>query len=95
LIARFGLLCWLDNVEIPRLDRVADEKAKARFGHIIRVLAELEADTVFLHFSPAAQVYFNDRYDAHDRRVNEETHSGKQSHLSKYRGLLPKLAGLL
>jgi hypothetical protein len=50
---------------------------------------------IFLHFTPDAQGRFNDWYDAHDKKVSQEENPGKQSHLSKYRGLLPKLAGLL
>jgi len=95
MIARFGLLCWPDTVTIPRVDRSADEQAKDRFRKVIRTLAELKAETVFLHFAPDAQNRFNDWYDVHDRKVNQEENPGKQSHLSKYRGLLPKLAGLL
>ena len=95
MIARFGLLCWPDSVVIPRVDRVADEQAKERFRGVIRILAELKAEAIFLHFSGDAQARFNEWYDLHDQKVNREAHTGKQSHLSKYRGLLPKLAGLL
>jgi hypothetical protein len=95
MIARFGLLVWPDDTLIPLIDRTVDMIAKARFRSTIRTLAELKSESICLHFSPEAQPRFNDWLASHVVKVNQETNAGKQSHLSKYKGLLPKLAGLL
>jgi len=95
LIPRFGLMVWPDAVPGVRIDRPADSAAKERFRKVIRTIGEMKAESIALHFDGPAQSRFNDWYDALDRDVAAETHPGRQSHLSKYRGLLTKLAGLL
>jgi len=95
MLARFGALVWPDDSVIPSIDRAANSEAKDRFRRTIRVLSELRAESVALHFSTDAQQRFNDWLSGHVSKVNKETNAAKQSHLSKYRGLLPKLAGLL
>jgi hypothetical protein len=94
MLARFGLLVWPDDTTLPLVDRIVNSDAKDRFRRIIRRLAELRPESVRLHFSPEAQVKFNDWLAGHILKTNREANVGKQSHLSKYRGLLPKLAGL-
>jgi len=95
-IPRFGLLVWPDDNPISSIvDQGADEGAKHRFKSVSRRLAELPAETIRMHFDAQAQPIFIAWLGELDKKIDGETHNGKRSHLSKYKGLLPKLAGLL
>jgi putative DNA primase/helicase len=48
-----------------------------------------------MHFDPEAQQLFDAWESAHNQKIDQERNTGKQSHLSKYKGALPKLAALL
>jgi len=50
---------------------------------------------VFIHFSPEAQPVFDNWHVNFNRKAHDAENSGEKSHLSKYRGTLPKLAALL
>jgi hypothetical protein len=93
-IPRFGLLVWPDDAEFQFVDRQVDETAKQAFRKLLRSLSEMKAESIGLHFSPDAQKRFNSWFIGHEGRVASEISRGKQSHLAKYTGLLPKLAGL-
>jgi hypothetical protein len=95
LIPRFHFLIWPDKQRRKPVDRAADEKAKDRFAQIINTLSTLRAEAIELHFDEPAQVAFNAWLDALEDKINNEKNPGKQSHLAKYRGALPKIAGLL
>jgi hypothetical protein len=94
-IPRLGLLVWPDVSKMPYVDRGVNDEAKKRFSRIVKTLANLAPESVSLHFSPEAQRRFNGWLQDHQARVKTEPDTGKQSHLAKYQGLLPKLAGLL
>jgi hypothetical protein len=104
LFQRFQVLVWpdqIDNVKI--VDRAPDKTALDAFFDAIIKLKELDRhslpaatatnNSLVLHFDPEAQALFNrwllkldysllsDRYD-----------SARQSHLGKYRSLVPALA---
>lgn len=96
LVPRFGLAVWPDvPVNQVVIDKAADEDAKERFRAVVRALASLPAEAIYLHFNPEAQTIFNKWLTEITGRLRNEKHTGMQSHMSKYRGLLPKLAGLL
>lgn len=91
---RFGAVVWPDSSEMQLVDRPANENAKSKFRQLIRTLAATKAKAAAFHFDPKTQIRFNDWLRRHNEKVAAETSSGKQSHLSKYRGLLPKIAAL-
>jgi hypothetical protein len=93
--ARLGLLVWPDTTNLPTIDRQANEKAYLTARKVMRVLAEMGVQQVQLHFGEDAQPLFDEWFESLRLKLKAEKHPGKKSHLSKYRGLLPKLAGLL
>lgn len=94
LVPRFSLMVWPDKPKLVAVDRPPDMGAKAQFRNIVRTLALLQAETIHMHFDPAAQVIFNKWLAEHNQKTNNEEDQGKQSHLAKYRGNLPKIAAL-
>ena len=50
---------------------------------------------IFVHFSAEAQPIFNDWLAKLNQKIKTEENPGKRSHLAKYKGALPKIAGLL
>jgi len=94
MIARFGLLVYPDHREMPLIDRKVDEAAKSQFSWIVRTLAELPEKHTGLHFSPDAQLEWNKWLETFTRRVESEIDPVQQSHLSKYKGLLVRIAAL-
>lgn len=95
MIPRFSLLVWPDDLDRQYFDRSVNDGAKAKFRDILRKLAAAKEDTIWLHFTTDAQRRFEKWSIANDHKINTMRHSGKRSHLSKYQGALPKLAGLL
>lgn len=94
LFQRFGVLVYPDVVRKPRIDRLANDGAKQMFRHVIRTCAAMAPESVQFHFSQEAQERFDSWYDRHAEQVAKEANPAKQSHLMKYRGLLPRLAAL-
>ena len=105
LIQRFGLLVWPDqNPEWCDVDRYANSAAKKAAWDTFTNLAKLNADNVraikdeyepvpFLRFDDAAQEAFSSWRAGLERRVRGgELTPALESHLAKYRGLVPKLA---
>jgi hypothetical protein len=95
LIPRFGFLVWPDDARLPFVDRIANDSAKQLFRKVIRDLASMTEEQVRIHFSPDAQIIFDEWLAALDAKVWSEPDMVKRSHLSKYKGLLPKVAALL
>jgi len=95
LIPRFHFLIWPDEQRRSPIDRAANDEAKNHFAQIINTLSTLTAESIELHFDEQAQVAFNSWLEALEEKIDCEKNSGKQSHLAKYRGALPKIAGLL
>ena len=94
LIPRFGLLVFPDETKTPLIDRPSQEQLKQAFRRTIKRLALLGADTVQLHFDSQAQVLFNEWLQEIQDKIDQEPNDGLKSHLSKYRGLIPKLAAI-
>ena len=107
LVQRFQLAVWPDVAgEWRNVDRWRNTEARDRaFGTFGR-LADLDADTVggerdpfepdappFLRFDAAAQERFTDWRAGLERRVRSgDEHPALESHLAKYRSLVPSLA---
>ena len=105
LISRLSLLVWPDVTEWRNVDRWPDTTAKNAAFEIYKKLANLAPDAVgakqdeygskmpFLHFDNKAQELFNLwRNNLETRlRTNEESPQ-LESHLAKYRKLMPQMA---
>jgi Protein of unknown function (DUF3987) len=105
LIQRFGLLVWPDqDPDWVETDRFLDAEAREAAWSTFRRLAELtpgavEAETdkfetiPFLRFDEAARDLFAEWHgDLHRRLRSGALHPAMESHLSKYRKLIPALA---
>lgn len=103
LLQRFGLLVWPDvGREWRNVDRYPDTTAKnAAFETFQRLDAMLpgtdpetgEPAPAVYRFSPEAQAEFDDwRHDFETALRSGEHHPAMESHLSKYRKLVPALA---
>lgn len=110
LVQRLQLLVWPDITATWHLvDRPPNLDARARADKVYRdILArsgvelggELEvgdkSGIPFTRFDPAAQTLFNEWFSALEIRIRGgEEHPSFESHLSKYRSLVPSLALLI
>lgn len=107
-IQRFQLAVWPDvSAEWKHVDRWPDSEARGRAYEVFAQLAEMGPSTIgaeldrfdpdgcipFLRFAPAAQEAFNGwRADLEHRVRSGEEHPAVESHLAKYRSLVPSLA---
>ena len=95
MVQRFTLLVWPDPVtDKTVMDQPSNEYAKMAFRKIIRTLAAVKPESIWLHFNADAQKMFFQWYNELLDRIRDEGNSGKKSHLSKYKGALPKVAAL-
>lgn len=105
LLQRFQLAVWPDASQNWRnIDRFPDTEARQRAWHTYERLNELEAVTLsaerdkdehvpYLRFSETAQERFDEWRGTLELRVrNGSEHPAVESHLSKYRSLVPSLA---
>lgn len=106
LIQRFGLAVWPDTDGTwVNVDRHPDEAAKERAYAVFDRLADLDTGTVgaqvdfdgdsipYLRFSADALALFTAwRTDLEHRLRSDEMHPALESHLAKYRKLVPTLA---
>jgi putative DNA primase/helicase len=102
LLQRFGLLVWPDDSGWKNVDRYPDVQAKQRAFETFKRLDGMEpalsetgdAAPREYRFTPDAQDVF-DRWRCafeNDLRQNPERHPAMESHLAKYRKLVPALA---
>jgi len=94
LIPRFGLLVYPNTPVLPLLDRAENTIAKSIFKGLLRSLASMGVESLTLRFDKEAQVRFNEWRRSWQLKVDAEKSEAKQSHLNKYVGLVPRLAGL-
>jgi putative DNA primase/helicase len=105
LIQRFGLLVWPDqSPEWRNVDRYPDSAARAAAFETFTRLDGLDPDAIgcerdtfeplpFLRFDNAAQELFEEwRADLENRLRSNELSPALESHLAKYRKLVPGLA---
>lgn len=105
LIQRFQLVVWPDpprewtNRDVTP-DRQARERAEEVFRAVVSLLAEergatrdREDDIPYLRFSADAQTAFDEwREELEKRLLPGHEHPAMESHLAKYRSLIPSLA---
>lgn len=107
LLQRLQLVVWPEHLEeFKNVDEYPNREAANRAYEIFKVLAKLDPETLSLptqeksdipglHFTAKAQAVFNDwRLDLEQRLRSKELNSTPafESHLSKYRSLMPSLA---
>lgn len=105
LLQRFQLIVWPDQgSEWKNVDRFPDTEAKNRALGVFRgldalnpatVCAEMGDDIPALRFSPEAQELFNQWREKLEKRLRGagmEATPAFESHLAKYRSLMPSLA---
>jgi putative DNA primase/helicase len=109
LLQRFQLLVYPDvDKKFRNVDRWPDTSAKARVWAVFQRLDALDPVVVgaqreegddgvpFLHFDPMAQGLFDDWRAALEETVRSgDEHPAFESHLAKYRSLVPSLALLI
>jgi putative DNA primase/helicase len=104
LLQRFQVFVWPDApAQWNNVDRFPDTKAKVQAWNIFKALAEQEipaattedgAEIPALRFSLAGQEIFDAWRDELEKRLrgNHGLHPALESHLTKYRSLMPSLA---
>jgi len=107
LISRYQLAVYPDQDRpFKVVDRKPDVGAKNRAFDVYRTLDNLDPEAIgaeaddrggipFLHFSPDAQEYFYLWWEALEAKLRTSESPAIESHLSKYRSLMPSLALLL
>jgi len=94
LVPRFGLLVYPDRTALTPVDKPEDVMAKQAYRAIARTLVQARAEQITMHFTGDAQEEFDKWFQQMIGRINREHSDIIRSHLSKYLGVLPKLAGL-
>jgi hypothetical protein len=105
LVQRFGLLVWPDQQpEWRDVDRYPDSAARSAAWETFRHLDELSPETAlaqrdefeaipFLRFDDAGSAIFKEWRESLEKKLRGgELHPALESHLSKYRKLVPALA---
>lgn len=98
LLQRFGLAVWPDtNGEFVHVDRWPDTPAKQAAWAVFERLAQLQTasdtDPVIWRFSEAAQALFVEWRTPFEQELKRGgLHPAMESHLAKYRKLIPALA---
>lgn len=98
LLQRFQLMVYPDPVTKPKfVDRLPNQSAKLQAVELIDSLVRLpmpeDGDDVGLRFTPKAQELFDDWWISLDVEVRgPDIHEAMESHLIKYRSLIPSLA---
>ena len=101
LLQRFQVLVWPDSPgEWKNVDRWPDTPAKQRAWDIFKRLADdipgaetTEGETVpFLRYSPEGQAVFDEWRSELETRIRTDLHPAMESHLAKYRKLMPSLS---
>jgi hypothetical protein len=104
-VQRLGLLVWPDvSGDWRDIDREPDAEGRRRAGIVFDRLDALEPANIgadrddfdpvaYLRFDPDALAEFRTWRDVLERRLRGgDLHDAMQSHLNKYRGLVPKLS---
>jgi hypothetical protein len=94
MFQRDQLFVWPDDIEFKPVDRLPNLDARRQVERVYKMLAEMPAESLHFHFTPAAQDMFREWLVANERKVSRTTYPPLKSHMAKYNGLMPKLAAL-
>jgi hypothetical protein len=94
LVPRFSLMVYPRTDFHGLVDKTVNQEAKLVYRHIVRQLAKMKVATIQMHFAEDAQAVFTEWLERMMRRIDQEESDWIRSHLSKYKGTLPKLAAL-
>ena len=93
-IQRFQLMVFPEDSKDPFLN--IDEKPKTEEANkvfeIFKKIEEIESGNITLRFSDDAQNLFNEWLSLLEKEIREQESPDLESHLSKYRSLMPSLA---
>ncbi|MEW5976028.1 MAG: YfjI family protein [Acidobacteriota bacterium] len=95
LLQRFQLLVWPENpAEVRIVDRPADDKAKQEAVQVFEKISCLQVPFgIEARFDSQAQELFREwRWELEHRLVKRDMPESLESHLAKYRSLMPSLA---
>ena len=101
MVQRFQLLVYPDSIGKWRnVDRLPDTDAKKKVDRVFRHLDAmtfpcLDGDIPALRFDSTAQDFFDNWRGALEVKVQNETSASIESHLAKYRSLMPSIALLV
>jgi hypothetical protein len=93
-VPRFHMIVWPDDGVGKKTDRPANQLAKDAYRTIVNRIAPIDPEAISFHFDAEAQQLFYAFREGLDVAIKQEPNLGKQSHLSKYEGALPKIAAL-
>lgn len=96
-LQRFQLLVYPDKLKSVYIDQMPSKQSEQRaFDVFVRLSALQVEETIALRFSEAAQSQFIEWFNELDSKVNDpDIHPAIESHLDKYRSLVPSLALLI
>jgi putative DNA primase/helicase len=98
LLQRFSLTVWPDlDGEFKNVDEFPDAEAREKAEHVFMRLANLpqapDGEPMIWQFSLEAQLIFNEWRIGHERELRAgDLYPALESHLAKYRKLIPALA---
>jgi len=94
LVPRFSLMVYPQTDFHALADKTVNQEAKTVYRYIVRQLAKMRVGTVEMHFAADAQLEFTRWLEQMMRRIDREESEWVRSHLSKYKGVLPRIAAL-
>ena len=101
MVQRFQLMVYPDNrAKWRNVDRLPNSEAKEKVDQIFQRLSAMKFPGVSgeisaLHFDAAAQDFFDRWREEHENKVLNEASPAIESHLAKYRSLIPSIALLI
>lgn len=101
MVQRFQLMVYPDGIGRWRnVDRLPDTDAKKKVDHVFEHLEAMtfpsfSGDIPALHFDAAAQTFFDNWRANLELKIQNEPSSTIESHLAKYRSLMPTIALLV
>lgn len=96
-LQRFQLLVYPDKLKPVYVDEMPSKQAEQRAFDVFARLAALQVEEpIALRFSQEAQACFIEWFEELDAKISEaDIHPAIESHLDKYRSLVPSLALLI
>jgi putative DNA primase/helicase len=101
-IQRFQLMVYPDDIQFKYVDEIPDKDARDTAYEFFKYVSGLSFEPVeyekipYVHFSKEAQKVFSEWLSALEMEIaRDDIHPAIESHLAKYRSLIPSLALLI